>query len=333
MKNRRVVLAARPSGVAQAEHLSIEAGEVGQPAGLELLVRNHALSVDPVQRWWLSDGGGVSTPTAIGEVVPSLAVGEVIASNCEGFAAGDRVLGWFGWQEYASVSADQVVRKLTENDLDPSLSLGVLGINGITALLALTQIGQPQPGETVLVTAAAGAVGSAAGQIAKIMGCRTIGIAGSDAKVRACVETYGYDTALNYRTDDIAAALPGFSPGGVDVFFDNVAGSVSDLVMGCLAERARIIVSGTIGVSNWSSRPQGPRHDRTLLSRRARWEGFVVFDHMDKYDWAVAQLAQWIRDGSLRYREDILEGIEAAPDALAGLYRGENDGKRIIRLI
>ncbi|MYM00147.1 zinc-binding dehydrogenase [Novosphingobium sp. FGD1] len=333
MQNRRVILSARPAGVAQAEHLSIDTATVKPPQDREILVRNHALSVDPVMRWWLSDGGGVSTPIGIGEVVRSLAVGEIVASNCEGFKPGEMVLGWFGWQEYAAVGAESVIRKVQENGLAPSLSLGVLGINGITAYLALTQVARPKPGETVLVTAAAGAVGSAAGQIARNLGCRTIGIAGSDAKVAACLDHYGYDAAVSYRSENLTQALQRHSGAGIDIFFDNVAGPVSDLVMNLLAERARIIVSGTIGVSDWSSKPEGPRHDRVLLSKRARWEGFVVFDHMDKYDLAVAQLAQWIRDGSLRYREDVLDGIEKAPDALAGLYRGENEGKRIVKLI
>lgn len=213
-----------------------------------------------------------------------------------------------------------------------SLSLGVLGINGVTAHLALTKIGAPRRGETVLVSTAAGAVGSAAGQIAKILGCRTVGIAGGVQKVKACLETFGFDAAIDYRVEDLDAAIAAACPEGVDVYYDNTSGRISDAALRQLANNARVIICGTASISSWDEWPSGPRVERHLLVKRALMQGFVIFDHMDEYEASVAQLAEWVRSGTLRYREDILSGIEACPDALAGLYRGENSGKRLIRL-
>lgn len=212
-------------------------------------------------------------------------------------------------------------------------SLGILGINGMTAYLALTLTGQPRAGETVLVSTAAGAVGSAVGQIARILGCRTIGIAGGPEKVRRCVEDYGYDHAIDYRAQDVGAAIAEYAPQGIDVYFDNVAGGISDSVLPHLALRGRVIVCGTASIDRWAPWPTGPRIERHLLVKRARMEGFVIFDHGDRYADAAAQLRAWIAEGRITWREDILDGIEACPDALAGLYRGENDGKRLIRLV
>lgn len=330
--NRQVILVARPTGVAQAEHFEIRSNFARPPGEGELLVRNRFLSVEPAMRGWIADAGNYSDPVAIGAVMRSLAAGEVVASNVAAYAPGDKVAGWFGWQDYATVGAEAVVRKVTEDDLPLSLSLGVLGINGVTALLALTRIGQPAPGETVLVSTAAGAVGSAVGQIAKILGCRTVGIAGGEDKIRSCIDDYGYDAAIDYRADGLAAAIARHCSDGVDVYFDNVAGRIADTVMPLLAIRARVVVCGTASIGDWSVWPTGPRVERHLLVKRARMEGFVIFDHADRYQSAVDQLAAWVREGRLRYREDVLDGIEQAPDALAGLYRGENAGKRIIRL-
>lgn len=333
IRNRQVILVSRPRGIAQAENFEIRESAMPSPRDGELLVRNHFLSVEPAMRGWIADIGNYSEPVAIGSVMRSLAVGEVVESRVDGFAAGDHVTGWFGWQDHACVTPDQVVRKVVERDLPLSLSLGVLGINGVTALLALTLIGQPVAGETVLVSTAAGAVGSAVGQIARILGCRTVGIAGGPEKVRQCIAEFGYDAAIDYRADRLADAIRQHCPDGVNVYFDNVAGRISDTVMPFLANRARIVVCGTASISDWSSWPTGPRVERHLLVKRARMEGFVVFDHADRYADAVARLAGWVREEKLRYREDVLIGIEQAPDALAGLYRGENDGERVIRLV
>lgn len=332
MRNRRVLLRSRPTGVAQAEHFIIDEAAAAAPKDGEILVRNSVLSVEPAMRGWIADAGNYAAPVAIGAVMRALTVGTVIESRAPGFAAGDVVTGWLGWQDYATVATDAVVRTVRETDLPASLALGVLGINGVTACLALTRVGAPQAGETVLVSTAAGSVGSAVGQIAQILGCRTVGITRGPAKVALCVEEFGYDAAIDYAGEDIDARLEKLCPKGVDIYFDNTAGAISDMAMRHLALRARVVVCGTAAISDWSDWPSGPRVERHLLVRRARMEGFVIFDHMDRYEATVAQLADWVREGRLRYREDILDGIEACPDALAGLYRGDNVGKRLIRL-
>jgi NADPH-dependent curcumin reductase len=330
--NRQVILTSRPIGVAQAENFAIVEAQPAPLAEGKLRVRNSFLSVEPAMRGWIADAGNYSAPIEIGAVMRALAVGEVTESCDPAYQVGDMVTGWFGWQEEAVVDAAAIVRRVVEADLPPSLALGVLGINGVTAHLALTQIGDPKPGDTVLVSTAAGAVGSAVGQIAKILGCRTVGITGGADKVAQCLSEFGYDAALDYKVEGLAAAIGAACPDGINVYFDNTAGAISDAVYPRLAENARVVVCGTASIPSWDPWPAGPRVERHLLVKRARMQGFVVFDHMDKYEASVTQLANWVRSGQLCYREDILDGIEACPDALAGLYRGENKGKRIIKL-
>lgn len=330
--NRQVILTSRPTGVAQAENFAVVAAESLPLGDGQLRIRNRFLSVEPAMRGWIADAGNYAAPVAIGAVMRSLAVGEIIESRADGWAVGTVVCGWFGWQEEAVVEPSAVVRAVGEADLPASLALGVLGINGVTAYLALTSIGQPKPGETVLVSTAAGGVGSAVGQIAKILGARTVGITGGADKARDCVELFGYDAALDYKAPGLAEAIAAACPDGINVYYDNTAGAISDVVMPQLALRARVVICGTASIAQWDPWPQGPRVERHLLVKRARMEGFVIFDHMDRWDEAVSTLAGWIREGRLSYQEDILEGIDTCPDALAGLYRGENRGKRIIRL-
>lgn len=330
MSNRQVVLTSRPTGVAQAENFAILDAPMPECGTGEILVRNHYLSIEPAMRGWIADVGNYAAPVGIGEVMRSLAAGEVVASNDPGFAVGDHVAGWFGWRDYAAVPASAVVQRTSAAEM--RMALGILGINGVTAYLALTQVGQPKAGETVLVSTAAGAVGSAVGQIARILGCRPVGITGGPEKVAECIETFGYDAAIDYRSEDVGARLAELCPDGIDVYFDNTAGAISDAVLPRLAMRGRVVVCGTAAIANWDPWPTGPRVERHLLVKRARMEGFVIFDHMERYDAAVAQLRTWIAEGRIQWREDILTGMEAAPDALAGLYRGENKGKRLIQL-
>jgi NADPH-dependent curcumin reductase len=332
MINHQVVLAARPQGVAQAEHFAIVEGRAQPPEEGQILLRNLFLSVEPAMRGWIADAGNYSTPVAIGAVMRALAVAEVIQSRHPDYHPGEIVTGWFGWQEMATVGAAAMVRKVAETDLPLSLALGVLGLNGVTALLALTRIGEPKAGDTLVVSTAAGAVGSAVGQIAGIMGCRTVGIAGGPEKAAQCRDLFGYDAAIDYKAGGLAAALDAACPDGVHIYFDNTAGAISDTVYPRLAVGARVVICGTASISAWEPWPTGPRVERHLLVKRARMQGFVLFDHMDRYEASVAQLAGWVRAGQLRYQEDILEGLESCPDALAGLYRGENKGKRVIRL-
>jgi NADPH-dependent curcumin reductase CurA len=330
MRSRRVILTSRPAGIAQAENFAIQDVAVPEIADGEILVRNRYLSVEPAMRGWIADAGNYAAPVAIGGVMRALASGHVVASRHPDYREGDAVTGWFGWQDHAAVKADAIQRKIPPEDL--SLSLGILGINGVTAYLALTLIGEPRAGNTVLVSTAAGSVGSAAGQIAKILGCRTVGIAGGEAKARLCVEEFGYDVGIDYHASDLSEQIAAACPDGIDVYYDNTAGRISDTVMPHLAIGARVVVCGTASIERWDPWPTGPRIERHLLIKRARMQGFVIFDHEDRYEEAVRQLRAWIDEGRLRYIEEILDGIEACPDALAGLYRGENLGKRLIRL-
>lgn len=330
--NRRVVLKSRPTGIPQAEHFEIVPAVVPQPGPGEVLIRNIYLSVEPAMRGWVSDVGNYSTPVAIGEVMRALAVGRIEASNLEGYVPGECVKGMFGWQDYAVVGPAAIERKVTARGLPLSTALGVLGINGLAAYFGLLDVGQPRGGETVVVSTAAGSVGSCVGQIANILGCRTVGITGGSIKQRLCTDVFGYSAAIDYKTDDLDAALASACPTGVDVYFDNTSGAISDAVLKRLNVGARVVICGTASVAHWDPPPAGPRVERIMLTRRARMQGFVIFDYAARYGEALAALEPWVRDGRIRYREEILEGIECAPDAIAGLYRGENLGKRLLRI-
>lgn len=330
--NRQVRLKARPNGIPQVEHFELHEAALPDAGERQFLIRNDYLSVEPAMRGWLSPVQNYSAPIAIGEVMHSFAAGTVVASRHPGFAEGERVMGKFGWQDYALSDGSNVVRKVVEGDLPLSLSLGVLGLNGLTAYFGLLDLGQPRPGDTVVVSTAAGAVGSAVGQIAKMMGCRTVGIAGGPVKTALCREVFGYDVAVDYKTGDIAAALAAACPGGINVYFDNTAGAISDTVLRQLAVGARIVICGTASVSNWDPWPSGPRVERHILVKRARMSGLLVLDYQHRYEDAIARLAPWVREGRLVYREEIVDGIEHCPGAIAELYRGENLGKRLIRL-
>ena len=332
MRSRRVLLVSRPRGVAQAENFAIEETVLPPLAEGQIRVRNDFLSVEPAMRGWIADSGNYSAPVAIGSVMRALAVGEVVELRDPGYRSGEVLTGWFGWQEIADVPPSAVVRRVRETDLPRSLALGVLGINGVTALIGLETFGEPRAGETVLVSTAAGAVGSAVGQIAKIFGCRAVGVAGGPDKTTVCRNLFGYDAAIDYRAPGLGEAIEAACPDGVNVYFDNTSGAVSDAVWQRLATGARVVICGTASISAWDPWPTGPRFERRLLVKRARAQGFVIFDHADRWEASVARLAEWVRAGTLRYAEDILHGVESCPDALAGLYRGENKGKRLIQL-
>lgn len=330
--NRQVRLKSRPSGIPQAENFEIVETQVPEPVDGEVLVRNLYLSVEPAMRGWVSQVANYAEPVAIGAVMRSLSTGRVVASRDAGYQAGDLVTGWLGWQEYACVRPQAIQRKLPPSGLPISTSLGVLGLNGLTAYFGLLDIGRPKAGQTVVVSTAAGSVGSCVGQIAKIKGCRAVGIAGGTNKTKLCTEIFGYDVAIDYKADDLDQSLSAACPEGVDVYFDNTAGPISDVVLKHLAVGARVIVCGTASIASWSPAPQGPRVERHLLVKRASMQGLLVMDHEARYPGALEELAQWVGTDRLRYREDILAGIEQAPGVIAGLYRGENLGKRLIRL-
>lgn len=330
--HRQVHLKSRPVGIPEAQHFEIVTAPCPEPAAHEFVVRTEFLSVDPAMRGWVNATANYARPVGIGEVMRSYAAGEVAASRHAGFKEGDKVMGQLGWQEYA-LSDGAGVRKVRETDLPLSLSLGVLGLNGRTAYFGLLDLGAPRPGDTVVVSTAAGSVGSAVGQIAKIMGCRTVGIAGGAEKTRLCRTLFGYDAAIDYKSErDLAAAVAAACPAGLNIYYDNTSGAISDAVLPHLAVGARVVICGTASVANWDPPPSGPRVERHLLVKRARMQGFVAFDFEHRTEEAVGRLATWVRDGRLKYQEDILDGIEACPGAIAGLYRGENLGKRLVRL-
>jgi NADPH-dependent curcumin reductase CurA len=330
--NIRVCLKSRPSAIPQAEHFEISHAPIPSLREGQILVRNDYLSVDPAMRGWVSLVANYSKPVELGEVMRSFAAGEIIASKNPSFAVGEHVMGMFGWQGFAVVEPAAITRKVTERDLPLSLSLGVLGLNGVTAYFALLDIGRPRAGDTVVVSTAAGAVGSAVGQIARIAGCRAVGIVGGPEKARLCVEEFGYAAAVDYKAADFEKALAKACGSGVNVYFDNTAGPISDAMLQHLAIGARVVICGTASVSNWSPPPMGPRVERHLLTKRAQMAGFLVFDYLHRYEEAVGRLVGWVREGRLKYREDIRDGLEACPGAIASLYRGDNLGKLLIRV-
>jgi len=305
---------------------------VPRPAGGEILVRSRYLSVDPYIRGRLT---GVTTYVKgiqPGELVGAGAVGEVVESNDPRFARGDIAEGMLGWQEYA-VAPAKALRKFDPEGHPISAALYVLGMPGLTAYFGLLEICRPQPGETVVVSGAAGAVGSLVGQIAKIKRCRAIGVAGSDEKVDFLTKEMGFDSGFNYKTTtDYQAKLKELCPNGIDIYFDNVGGRVTDEVMRLIATRARIAVCGQISQYNATQPEMGPRWLGQLIVKQARMEGFLVFQFADRYEAALQQLSAWLRQGKIRYREDVVEGIENTPRAFIGMLEGRNLGKQLVKL-
>jgi NADPH-dependent curcumin reductase CurA len=290
------------------------------------------LSIDPYMRGRMSDARSYVPPVALGDVMEGGTVGEVVRSNHPRFAAGDVVEGRLGWQEYA-VSDGKGVRRIDPSIAPISTAVGVLGMPGLTAYFGLLEVGQPKSGETVVVSAASGAVGGVVGQIAKLKGCRAVGLAGSDAKVDHLTRELGYDAGINYRTaSDIDAALRAACPGGIDVYFDNVGGRITEAVTRHVNLFARIAVCGLISQYNLTEPELAPRNERFVLVNRVRIQGFLVFDFAARYKEALAQLAEWVREGRLKYREDVVDGLERAPDALLAVLQGRNFGKMLVRV-
>ncbi|MFF3326621.1 NADP-dependent oxidoreductase [Streptomyces sp. NPDC002889] len=330
--NRQMRLAARPVGQPRSTDWEYVEEPVGEPADGELLVQVLYLSIDPAMRGWMNAGKSYIRPVDIGEVMRAGAVGRVIASRHPGFAVGDHVSGSFGVQEYC-VSDGRGVTKV-----DPSLAplpvhLGTLGMSGMTAYFGLLDIGAPKPGQTVVVSGAAGAVGNVVGQVAKILGCRVIGIAGGERKCRSVVEEFGFDAAIDYQTEDVRKALREHAPEGVDVYFDNVGGDILDAVLTRLARGARIVICGAISQYNNTEPVKGPSNYMSLLVNRASMTGMVVFDYADRYAEAVTELAGWRAAGKLRSVEDVVSGgVAAFPETLLRLFRGENLGKLVLQV-
>lgn len=330
--NTQVLLNSRPKGIPQAENFTISECPIIPPKEGQVLIRNHYLSVEPAMRGWICDAGNYSEPVGINTVMRSLAVGEIIESKSPDYHVGQHVLGMFGWQSHTTTDAANIDRVIDTSQLPISTALGILGINGLAAYFALLEVGLPKPGDTVLVSTAAGAVGSCVAQIAKIKGCKTIGITSSSEKIELCINEFGYDQAVSYNSPNFVEELANACADGIDVYFDNTAGRISDAALTLLNQRARVVICGTASISQWSPIPLGPRVERHLLVKRARMEGFVIFDYADRYHEGVKQLSEWILEGRLHYREEIKHGIEEAPDSIAALYRGDNLGKRLIKL-
>jgi NADPH-dependent curcumin reductase CurA len=328
--NRRVLLTRRPVSTPQAGDFTLDAVAPGNPSKGQVLVRNIYLSVDPAQRGWASNAPNYSAPVALGDPMRALAVGVVVDSRTPELRVGDFVYGWFDWQDYAVVDASLVLVKIVQPAVPLSAYAGILGINGITAFLALTMLGRPAEGETILVSTAAGAVGSVVGQLARDAGCRVLGLAGTDEKVNRSTMRFGYDAAWNYRRENIEEALKQQAPDGLDIYFDNVGGATLDAAIRHMRPKGRIIQCGTASIKTWSPAPRGRRNEREILARRLTWSGFIIFDHLPEFAGAAELLTDMILSERLVHDEDIDVGIEAAPAAIGGVYAGVNQGKKLI---
>jgi NADPH:quinone reductase len=331
--NRQITLAARPVGFPKDSDFKLVEAPIPTPKGSEFVVRVIYTSVDPYMRGRMNDAASYAAPVKLGEVMGGGAVGKVISSNNPSFREGDIVEGPFGWQEYA-VSNGQGVRKIDPSLAPISTALGVLGMPGLTAYFGLLDICGPQPGETVVVSGAAGAVGSLVGQIAKIKGCRVVGIAGADDKIAYLTDELGFDAAFNYKTvTDYVQKLKELCPKGIDVYFDNVGGTITDAVFRLINTRARISICGQISQYNLEEPEMGPRIILvSLLVKQAKAEGFLVFQFADRYAEGLKQMAEWIKQGKLKYREDIEEGIENTPHAFMAMLKGRNTGKQLVKV-
>ena len=329
--SRRVTLAARPEGFPNESDFALDEVEVPSPQVGEVLVQARFLSVDPYQRGRMSTARSYARSLELGDVITSQTLGEVVESRDEHYREGDLVVGQLGWQEYA-VARGGSLRKVHPGLDPPSLALGAVGATGLTAYFGLLDVGRPRPGDTVVVSAAAGAVGQVVGQLARLTGCRTVGIAGGPEKCRDLLETYRYDVAIDYRNDDLGAALKEACPDGVDVYFDNVGGEITDTVLRRLALGARVVICGQISQYNLERPELAPRNLGLLIVYRARIEGFLVSDYAHRFDEAAARLARWVAAGKIRYREDVTEGLEHAPQAFMRMLRGENEGKTLVKL-
>jgi NADPH-dependent curcumin reductase len=330
MKSRQIRLHRRPTGKPVADDFETIDFELPPLRDGDVLRRTIYLSLDPYMRGRMDDGPSYAASVGLGEVMVGRTVAEVLESKHPSFARGDFVACNDGWQSHG-VSPGSQLQKLDPSRAPISYALGVLGMPGLTAYVGLLDIGQPKPGETVVVSAAAGAVGSVVGQVARIKGCRAVGVAGGQTKCDYVVNQLGFDACVDHRTEHLTKALAAACPKGIDVYFDNVGGAVLEAVFRLMNQHARIPLCGTIADYNATDKPKGP-HLRPLLVKRAMIKGFIVTDHADRAAACFTDLAAWLRDGSLRYREDIVEGLDSAPSAFLRLFDGRNLGKLLVRV-
>ncbi|MBO3274620.1 NADP-dependent oxidoreductase [Pseudomonas schmalbachii] len=329
--NRQFQLAKRPVGVPDRDTFSYVEVPLGEPGPGQILVKNQYLSLDPAMRGWMNDARSYVPPVGIGQVMRALGVGQVIASQNPQFAVGDTVNGALGVQDYF-LGEPAGFYKVDPKRAPLPLYLSALGMTGMTAYFGLLDVGQPKAGETVVVSAAAGAVGSVVGQIARIKGCRVVGIAGGAEKCRYLKEELGFDGAIDYKNEDVQAALKRECPKGVDVFFDNVGGDILDAVLTRLAPKARIVICGAISQYNNKEAVRGPANYLSLLVNRARMEGMVVIDYTSRFPEGIRDMSGWLAEGKLKSKEDVAEGLENFPEALLKLFSGENFGKLVLKI-
>jgi NADPH-dependent curcumin reductase len=336
LQNHQVRLASRPVGEPTRENWSFTTEAVAEPAEGGVLIKTLYLSLDPAMRGWMNDAKSYIPPVGINEVMRAGGIGEVIASKNPNFAVGDLVNASLGVQEYCLIPADQLKRsgifKIDTRVGSPTQWLNVLGMPGMTGYFGLMDVGQPKPGETVLVSGAAGAVGQTVSQVAKVKGARAVGIAGGKAKCDFVVNELGFDACIDYKAGSVRDGLKEHCPNGVDVYFDNVGGEILDHVLAKINRKARIIICGAISQYNNTTAVQGPKNYLSLLVNRARMEGIVVFDYADRYHLAVAEMAGYLKDGRMKSREDVVKGLDTFPETLMKLFKGENFGKLVLQV-
>ena len=329
--NHQVRLAARPVGLPKRSDWQFTEAPVPKPGDREVLVRTLYLSLDPAMRGWMNEGRSYIAPVGIGEVMRAGGIGRVVASNHPDFAVGDHVNGTLGVQDYVVLEGGRLTK--VEPKLAPlPVFLNTLGMPGMTAYFGLLDVGQPKPGDTVVVSGAAGAVGASVGQIAKIKGCRAVGIAGGAAKCRYLVDELGFDAAIDYKAGDVREGLRTHCPKGVNVYFDNVGGDILDIVLTRLTLHACVVICGAISQYNNTTPVKAPSNYLSLLVNRARMEGMVVFDYADRFPQARRDIAAWIAAGKLKSREDVVEGLQTFPETLLKLFNGENFGKLVLKV-
>ena len=330
--NRQIIFIKRPDGMPNESCFKLVSASIPKPEEGQLLVRTRFISIDPYVRGRMNDRKSYVPPFQLNEVLSGGVVADVVISNSTEFVKGDVVMGNLGWQDY-SVAGEKDVRKVNPDIAPVTVALGVLGMTGLTAYFGMLDIGRPLQGETAVVSGAAGAVGTIAGQIAKLHRCRVVGIAGSDRKTKYLTDELGFDAAINYRrSNNLQEELGRACPNGVDIYFDNVGGDISDAVLSLINNGARIAVCGQISIYNENRVPIGPRVEPMLLAHSALMRGFLVYNYSARFDEGTRELANWLREKILKYAESIIEGLENAPKAFIGLFAGENLGKQLVKV-
>lgn len=333
VSNRRIVLAERPTGMVDESTTRLEEVELPDLQDGEALVRVRYISIDPTIRTWMDDAPGYLPPIGIDEVVRSGGIGEVLESRCDAYSPGQLLFGMTGWQEHLIADAGERAMQPLPDGVPPTLALSALGITGMTAYFGMLDVGRVEEGDVVVVSGAAGATGSTAGQIAKVKGAaKVVGIAGGADKCRHIVEDLGFDEALDYKNENVAARLREACPDGIDLYFDNVGGEILNACLGQLAMRGRVVLCGAISGYNSREQAAGPVNYINLLIRRGRMEGFIILDYFDRFPEAQAEMAGWLAQGRVKSSEHIVEGLENAPKALNLLFTGGNTGKVIVAL-